>query len=162
MTDILRPLLILLLLTASLAAYFLIIGALFPKRVEKTQRAINQLTARSFGVGFVNFLFFGVIVFVLFSIAESASGFLKGLVTIPALVITGLLLLLLSFGLSGVVNEMGARLFPEQSTWRRTLWGTVVLSFACALPVVGWFLLIPYVSLVGIGAVILGFFQRDS
>ena len=162
MTDILRMLFVILLLTASLAAYFLVIGALFPKRVEKTQRAIHQFTARSFGVGFVNFLFFGVIAIVLFSVAENASGFLKGILTIPALVITGLLALLITFGLSSVVNELGARLFPEHTTWRRTLWGTVVLSFACALPFVGWFLLLPYVSLVGIGAVIVGFFQRDT
>jgi len=162
MTDILRLLLIILLLTTSLCAYFLVVSALFPKRVEKTQRAINQFAARSFGVGFVNFLFFGVIAIVLFSIAENASGFLKGVLTIPALVTTGLLALLITFGLSSVVNELGARLFPEQSTWKRTLWGTVILSFACALPFVGWFLLLPYVSLVGIGAVIVGFFQRNE
>jgi hypothetical protein len=38
----------------------------------------------------------------------------------------------------------------------------VVLSFACALPVVGWFLLFPYVGFVGIGAFILGLFQREN
>ena len=162
MTDIFRLLLLTLMLTVSLAAYFLVISVLFPKRVEKTQRAINQLTARSFGVGLVNFLFFGVITTVLFSIADNTSGFIKGVLTVPALIILGLLLLLLTFGLSGMINETGARLFPEYSKWQQTVWGSVTLTFACALPFVGWFLLLPYVGLVGIGSVILGFFQRDA
>jgi hypothetical protein len=162
MTDILRLLLIILLLTAGLAAYFLVFGALFPHRVAKTQRVLNQTTGRAFLMGAVNFLFFGVIAIVLFSVAENAGGFLKGVITTPALVITGLLALMLTFGLSGVVNELGARLFPEREAWRQTVWGSVALTFACALPFVGWFLLLPYVSLTGFGAVILGFFQREN
>ena len=162
MTDILRLLLIILLLTAGLAAYFLVFGALFPRRVAKTQRVLNETTGRAFLVGAVNFLFFGVIAIVLFSVAENAGGFLKGVITIPALVITGLLALMLTFGLSGVVNELGARLFPEREAWRQAMWGSVALTFACALPFVGWFLLLPYVSLTGFGAVILGFFQREN
>lgn len=162
MTDILRLLLILLLLNISLAANFLVIGAFFAKRVEKTQRAINLLTARSFGVGIVNFLFFGVIAVVLFSIAENTNGFLQAILTIPALIITGLLVLLLTFGLTGMVNELGARLFSEQSAWKQIVWGSAALTFACALPFVGWFLLMPYVALTGFGAVILGFFQREK
>ena len=161
MTDILRMLLIILLLTASLAAYFLVIGALFTNRVTKTQRAINQLTGRSFLVGFVNFLFFGVIAIVLFSVADNTSGAIRFILTIPALLITALLTVILSFGLAGMVNTMGERILPQNSSVEKSVWGTVILAFACALPLVGWFLLFPYVGLVGFGAVILGFFQRD-
>jgi hypothetical protein len=162
MTDILRLLLILVLLTSSLSAYFLVVGVLFPKRIEKTQRAINQLTVRSFGVGFVNFLFFGVIAIVLFSVAENAGGFLQGVLTIPALIIAGLLALMLTFGLSAMVNELGVRLFAENPAWKQIVWGSAALTFACALPFVGWFILLPYVGFVGIGGVILGFFQKGE
>ena len=41
MTDILRLTLIVLLLTVTLAAYFLVIGALFTNRVAKTQTSLN-------------------------------------------------------------------------------------------------------------------------
>ena len=51
MTDILRPLLIIIFLTISLAAYFLVINTLFPSRVEKTQRIISQMPWRALGVG---------------------------------------------------------------------------------------------------------------
>lgn len=162
MTDILRLLFIILLLAVSLAAYFLVIGAFFPNRVDKAQRALNQMTGRSFGVGLVNFLFFGVIAIVLFSVAESTSGFIRAVLTFPALIITGFLTLLLTFGLAGIVRELGARLFPEQTAWRQTVWGSVVMTLACALPFVGWFLLSPAVAIIAIGATILGFFQRDN
>lgn len=163
MTDIVRLFLIIILLTASIAAYFLVVGALFAIRVTKTQRVANQLTGRSFLVGLVNFPFFGVIALILFSVAENAGGaMLRAILTIPALIITALLTVTLSLGLAGMVNALGERLFPEQLAWKKTVWGTVILAFACSLPFVGWFLLFPYIALTGFGAVILGFFQRET
>ncbi len=165
MTDILRPLIIMLLLAVSFSAYFLVIGALFSNRVEKTRRAVNQWTARSFGVGFVNFLFFGVIAAVLLIVTDAnanrVSSIVRAILLIPTLGVLGFLGILLSVGLTGVVNELGAKLFSEYDNRKQTVLGGVVLTFACALPFVGWFLLLPYVGLVGIGAMILGFFQRD-
>ena len=162
MTDILRLILIIVLLTIGLAAYFLVIGALFSKRVAKTQRVINQMTGRSFLVGLVNFLFFGVIAVILFSVADNAGGAIRVILTVPALLITALLILILSFGLAGMVTVLGERILPEHSFLKKSVWGTVILTFACALPFVGWFLLLPYTGLVGFGAVILGFFQRGE
>lgn len=161
MTDILRLLLIIILLTLSLTAYFLVIGALFSSRVEKTQRVIQQMSGRALGVGFVNFLFLGVIAIVLFSIADGISGLGKGVLTLPALLITILLAVLLSIGLAGLVNIMGEKLFSELSILRQRIWASVILALACALPFVGWFLLFPYIGFVGVGAVILGFLQRE-
>jgi len=161
MTDILRLFFIIILLTIGLAAYFLVIGALFANRVTRAQRVINQMPARAIGVGLVNFLFFGVIAMILFSVAENASGAIKVILTLPALLITALLTILLSFGLAGMANVVGERILPEHSSLKKLAWGTVLLTFACALPFVGWFLLLPYATLLGFGAVILGFFQRD-
>ncbi|MBL8103016.1 MAG: hypothetical protein JNM02_10830, partial [Anaerolineales bacterium] len=67
MTDILRIFFIVILLTITLAAYFLVIGALFTSHVTKTQSIINQTSGRAFGLGFVNFFFFGLIAFVMLS-----------------------------------------------------------------------------------------------
>ena len=162
MTDILRLFFIILLLTIALAAYFLVIGALFTNRAAKTQRVITAMPGRSFGVGLVNFAFFGVIALVLFSVAGNAGNFIRFILTVPALLITAVLVIMLSFGLAGMSNLLGERIFPDQPAWKQTTWGTVILSFACALPVVGWFLLFPYVGFVGIGAFILGLFQREN
>ncbi len=162
MTDILRLFFIIILLTIGLAAYFLVIGALFANRVIRAQRVINQMPARAIGVGLVNFLFFGVIAMILFSVAENTNGAIKVILTSPALLITVLLAITLSLGLAGMVNVLGERILPEHSSLKKSVWGSVLLTFACALPFVGWFLLLPYTALLGFGAVILGLFQRDS
>ena len=162
MTDILRLFFIIILLTIALAAHFLVVGALFTNRAAKTQRVLTAMPGRSFGVGLVNFLFFGVIALVLFSLAENAGSFVRVIVTIPALLITATLAVMLSFGLAGIANLLGERIFPEITVWKRTIFGTAILSFACALPLVGWFLLLPYAGFVGIGAFILGIFQRET
>lgn len=162
MNDIFRLTLIILLLTITFASYFLVIGALFTNRVSKTQNIINQTPGRSFGLGMVNFLFFGAIAFVLLSIAENTGAFVKGLLTIPALLILTFLIALSSIGLTSMVKVLSERIFPDLTSWKQMLWGSLVLCFACALPFVGWFLLIPSVMFIGIGAAILGFVQRNT
>jgi len=162
MSDMVRLLLVVILLTIGLAAYFLVVNALFPQRIAKTKSMIQSMPARSFGIGVVNFVFFAVIALVLFSVAENAGPFIKGILTIPATIILASLTIVLSMGLAGMSNLIGERIFPDLSVWKQTLWGTVCLSLACALPFVGWFLLFPYIGFAGIGAVILGYFQREK
>src|SRR5688572_29113423 len=131
MNDILRLFFIIILLTIGLAAYFLVISALFANRVAKAQRVINHMPARAIGVGLVNFLFFGVIAIVLFSVAENIEGTIKVILTIPALLIAALMIIILSFGLAGMVNLVGERILPEHSSLKKTVWGSVMLTFAC-------------------------------
>ncbi|MFN8411062.1 MAG: hypothetical protein U0Z26_01605 [Anaerolineales bacterium] len=162
MSDILRLLVIVLLLTVSLTAYFLVVSVLFPQRTIKTKNTSQLMTGRSFGIGLVNLLFFTLIAFVLISISDKVNnGFVKGILTIPAFLILAMLAIMLSFGLTGVSITIGESLFPELVTWKQTLWGSVLLCFACALPFVGWFLLLPYAGFTGAGAFILGLFQRE-
>ena len=162
MFDIVRFLLVIILLTIGLIAFFLVANALFPQRVTKTKSVIQSMPARSLGIGLVNFAFFAVIAMVLFSVAENTGPFIRGILTIPGVFILAFLAIVLSLGLAGMANFIGERIFPDLSSWKQTLWGTVCLSLACALPFAGWFLLLPYVGFVGIGAVILGFFQREK
>ncbi|MEP7136585.1 MAG: hypothetical protein ABI904_16785 [Chloroflexota bacterium] len=166
MNDIVRLLLIVILLTISLAAYFLVIGALFPNRVEKTQRVINQMPGRAFGIGLVNLLFFGVILIVLITItdgnANRVNSVVRVILLIPTLILAGLLTAVLSLGFAGMVRVLGERILSDLTPLKRSVWGTVILSVACALPFVGWFLLLPYTGLVGFGATLLGFFQRGE
>jgi len=163
MTDIFRFLTIIVLLTISLTAFFLVLGAFFPKRVEKTQRIITQMPARAFGLGLVNFLFFGVILLVLFTItdgnANRVNSILRIILLIPTLSLTALLIAVLSFGLTGMINVLGERIFPDLSPLKKIILGSTVLSFACALPFVGWLILLPCIGFTGFGAAILGFFN---
>lgn len=162
MTDIMQLIFGIILLTVGLAAYFLVLQALFEARVAKASVIARSTPARSFGIGLVNFVFFAVIALVLFSLAENAGPFLRGILTVPAIIILALLTLTLSLGLAGMASLVGDRLFPGFAAWKQTLWGAVCLALACALPFAGWFLLLPYVGMVGVGAVILSFFQREK
>ena len=65
MNEILRLTLVTLVLTIPLAAAFLVTGAFFPGPVARTRKVIHLTPGRAFGLGLVNFLFFGVIAFVL-------------------------------------------------------------------------------------------------
>jgi hypothetical protein len=165
MTDIFRALLIVLLLTVSLAAYFVTLSALFPSRVAKVGQVINQIPGRSLGVGLVNFLFFGVILLILLTItdgnANRVNPVIRAVLLIPTIGLAALLTAILSFGLTGMVNVLGEKVFPASESLKRVISGSVLLSFACALPFVGWFLLFPYVAITGFGAVILSFFQKS-
>lgn len=162
MTELFRLFIAVILLTITLASYFLVIHALFENRITKTQKAINQAMGRSFGLGMVNFLFFGAIAIALFSLAENTGSFVRGILTIPALLILVFLTILLSTGLTSMVKVLSEKFFPDLTSWKQMLWGSVILCFACALPFVGWFLLFPFVSFIGIGATILGFFQKSQ
>ena len=161
MSDILRLFLIIVLLTIGLAAFFLVVGILFAQRVERIKSVIRSIPGRSFGIGLVNFVFFTVLALVLFSLAENAGAVAKGILTIPAILITAFLAVMLSFGFAGMTNLIGEHLLPDVIPWKQTVWGSVSLSLACALPIVGWFLLLPYSGFLGVGAFILGLFQRE-
>ena len=162
MSDILRLFIAILLLTTGLAAYFLVMNALFKPRIEQTKAVAQTMPIRSAGFGLVNFVFFAVIAAVLLSVADAARPLIQAILTIPAVIILAALAFVLSLGLIAMSNMIGERIFPNFAAWKQTLWGTVCLSLACALPFVGWFLLLPYAGCVGIGAVILGYFQREK
>jgi hypothetical protein len=162
MEQLFRIVLIFILLALSLLGFFTVMNVLFTKRISRTQNILQQVPGRSFGIGFVNVLFFLPIALLLFSVGDVTTGPLKAIITIPALFLLAVLLGLASFGLLSIVNIVGERIMPDQTLLKQTFWGTLLLSLACALPFIGWFLLLPCILIIGVGAVILGFFQRES
>ena len=162
MDQLIRFLVVFILLVPALFGFFIVINVLFPKRVTKTLTVLHHTPARVFWIGLVNIVFLLPISMLLFSLADITTGPLKWIITLPALFFLAVLLGLASFGLSSVVNMVGERVTPEQSLLKRTFWSTLLLCLASALPLVGWFLLLPYLLAIGIGGVILGFFQKDS
>lgn len=162
MSDMLRIFFVILILTLGFVAYFLAASALFPQRVAKTKMIGINMPGRSFGIGLVNFSFFSVIAIILISISDKiGNGFFKGVVIFPALIILASIAIVLTFGLTGIASQVGERIIPDAILWKQTAAGTICLCFACSLPFVGWFLLFPYIGFVGIGAFILGIFQRE-
>ena len=162
MPDLLRLTFILLLSNIGLVAYFLTLRSLFPRRCARTRAVADLMPGRSLAVGLVNALFFGLLAFILFNLANNFGDFGRVILTLPALLFLSVLAVGFSFGLSGMAALVGERLAPAQTAFRRTLWGTLALSLGASLPFAGWFLLLPYAGLAGLGAFIIGLFWREQ
>ena len=163
MNDILTTIPIFLLLTLLLACYFLVFGALFPARVDKSAEHLRAALWRSFWIGLVNFLFFGAIVLLLFALSEGVRRtFFGAVLLIPAATIAIAIFAFLSLGLASLSAVLGERLFPEAAAWKRSFFATLLLGVGCTIPVLGWFLLFPFAALTGFGAVVLTYYQRNK
>ena len=134
------------------AAFFVVLSALFPDRIARVQAAAAAMPGRAIVVGLVNWIFFAAVVLALLALTQWTH---VQLLALPALVIAAIVALAAIFGLAGVVEMLGARLLVNTPGPRRTGLGAMVLAWACALPYAGWFVLLPYVLALGLGAVIL-------
>lgn len=157
MNDFIRHIVVFIIILISLAAFFVVLKALFPQRLAKISAIADAMPGRAFLVGLVNFLFFGAFVMTFLALNDK---FGRGLLVIPALFFLTPLTLGLSFGLGGITQLLGQRLTPQKTELQRTIWGALALGFACLLPIVGWFVLLPYTGLLGLGAFIISFFYR--
>ena len=162
MEPLLRILTLFIIIPLCLFGFFIVMNVLFPEQISKTRNILQQTVRRSFWIGLVNVLFFLPVALVLLSLSNTTSGPLAAIIMFPGLIMLGVLLGLASFGLTCTVNRIGEQMMPEQNLLKRTFWGTLFLSLACGLPFVGWFLLLPYILIIGVGAAILGFFQKGA
>jgi hypothetical protein len=161
MNEILTISLAILILTLNLIPFFIVLTTLFPARTTKTTQVASRTPGRAFVIGMVNFIFFLVIALALFSLSERVDGLLKVILLFPTLIVTVILFIGLSFGLGSLAQLIGERIAPTHSTWMRTFWGTLLLGLGSSVPLLGWFLLFPYAAWVGLGAFIIGFFQKS-
>ncbi|MBN2547605.1 MAG: hypothetical protein JXB15_00485 [Anaerolineales bacterium] len=158
MSQALLAILAFIAITVSLVAFFTILGIFFPVRIAKTKQNAANLMGRSLLVGLANLAFFVVVALVVFALGNRGR--------IQAVQIVGLIVLIpialgVIFGLAGLVELVGEKLASGRSPLQRTAWGTVALALGCGLPFVGWFGLLPFAGLLGLGAAILTFFQRQ-
>jgi hypothetical protein len=137
-----------------LPAFFLIMKAFFPVRIERIRIAAGERTGRALLVGAVNAIFFFAVV--------SALGLLgTGLGEVATVVVVACLIVMWCFGMAGVVQLVGMRLVPDKEPLNRTIWGSLVLGLACVLPVLGWFGVLIMTSLLAVGAFVLSFFSKS-
>ena len=155
--DLLRLGAVLIYGSLALVAFFLVLPALFPRRISRTQAIAEAMPARAFVVGLVNLIFGSAVVLALLALGQWTSIQLFGL---PALAVLALMAAAAAGGLGGVVQVIGARLLPEQPGPRRTALAALALSWACTVPFLGWFGLLPFAAALGLGAFILTFFTQ--
>lgn len=136
----------------ALPALWLLARALWPAMAAKNRAVAAKGLFKSFLVG----------------LAPSVGG-IALIVTIAKLPKMGVLALLIGgvfiawglLGAGGIASLIGERLWPDLGVaepWRQTLRGGMVLICCTLLPVVGWFVLLPLLAIVGWGVNVRGWF----
>jgi hypothetical protein len=139
-----------------LIALFGVLEALFPRTVERTRRVADESPRRALLIGLVNLIFLVA--------AGFGIGALHNRSALAFFVLLAFMFLMIgiTLGLAGMVQVVGSRLFPERIGLQRTGWGAGALVLACLVPYVGWFGLLPYLALTGLGAFLLSWFGEPS
>jgi hypothetical protein len=130
----------------TLIALFATLPYLLPERTRQAAVILDQSPGRSFIIGFVNLLFFGVV-----AIFLSQSGEFAGLLAL--LILLALLAAALP-GFGGVVRLLQTRIFSDStpSDLNARLKTAVLLTLALLSPIIGWFILLPLLYLLALGA----------
>ena len=140
----------------TLIASFVFTRGLFPHKVDLIQASLENHWKQSFWLGLVNTVFITILVLGLGAMGNNYRVFL-----LPAFAIYGVFLIGLLFGLTAFVQLLGGRLFPERTPVQRDIRAGLVFLLTGLLPVVGWFLLFPYVLCLSVGAVVLTLFRKN-
>jgi hypothetical protein len=143
------------LLGATLVGLFVVMNALFTSWIARTCEAAETQAARSFLVGLVNLIFVGALIFAIIALTDSTG---LDFLIVLAVLLAGALVICLTFGLGAMAQIIGARILPGGQGLRPLICGTVALTLGCLAPYVGWFGLLPYVALRGLGALVLALF----
>jgi hypothetical protein len=148
MADVFKIVFILVGFLTAFIAYWLLGAGLFP---DATQRS-----AELYGKHPVKATLFGLLLYG----PVFAIGMLLANAPQPALKFVGVALMLVQlmvglFGSAGLVLRIGSGLRSsrdEIDPWRRVLRGSVVLALAFVMPLLGWFVLLPWTVVSGFGA----------
>ncbi|MCA9955099.1 MAG: hypothetical protein KC434_10290 [Anaerolineales bacterium] len=154
MAEGLQIIIIILFSWGTLAALLVLLPALLPARVARAQQVVQNSPGRSFVVGLVNFLFFGLVATIF-----AQGGDLGGLI---ALIILLALAAITAVGLSALNQIVQARLFPNRPGVRVGLKTAVLLIAGGLVPLLGWFVVTPILLLLSLGAGIIALVRRNS
>jgi hypothetical protein len=159
LVNALGLIILLLLVSICLIAFFLVLTALLPTASTRSQAALSRSPWRAFFIGLANYLFLGGLGLVLLSTGNGALGLVGVLMIAFLTAITAI-------GLTGLVALTGARVAAlqsaESSPFKQLAWGTTALALAGLLPFVGWFLLTPGLLLTAFGAAVLAWRSRKQ
>ncbi len=161
MNNIIGLLLVILFGGAGLISIFIIVNLLLPAPIERTRAALEASLGRSLLLGFINFLFAGV-VGVLLALPARLGGIVAGifvfLIGLLALAVAALTLL----GFVAATSLLGNRIGETKSPAATQVRGGILLLLACLTPYLGWFIFTPLVVWAAFGAAIQAIFRRKS
>jgi hypothetical protein len=135
-------------LMLALPGLWLLCRGLWPATVERTTEDCGKGLLFPFLCGIP----LAVLTVVLANIVNKAPGALAALLPIAVI---SIFVLFASTGVAGLATTIGRRLpspADENTPWRATIRGGVVLELAYLPPFLGWFLILPASLIIGAGA----------
>ena len=145
-------------LMMALPGFLIFLNLVFARTTQRTANRLSKGAITPFFVGLVPVIVIGGPAVGMISLGSVFQ--LLGTLTILALVMWGFT------GLAALARLLGIRLAEmgghQDQPLVEMIVGAFVLSFALAFPLVGWFLLLPFGLIFGIGASVLSRFSRLS
>ncbi|MCU0493905.1 MAG: hypothetical protein MUD01_20130 [Chloroflexaceae bacterium] len=155
LAETLLLLILIVVLGTSLAALLLLCALVAPRLVARARLNVERMPIRSFFVGLVNLLFFGVLAA---GLAES-----NPVARATALLIVVVLFWCMALGLAAAAQLVGERLhLVRGGPIRELLLGALLLQGAALVPVVGWFGVTTVALLTGYGAAVIALIRRGT
>jgi hypothetical protein len=159
MADVWKIVFLILGTQAVMVSYWLLAAALFPEALRRSRAAYDQRSGRLTFVGLAAAVPALLLGGSLLQGGPHPLLKLVGAILVSAPVALGLA------GSAGLCDRIGAGLPGDadaRQPWRRVLRGGIVLSFAFVLPVIGWFVLLPWTLVSGVGASLGGLRRRGA
>jgi hypothetical protein len=157
MADVLKIALIIIGFLLCYVVYWLASAALFPAVVERAKQQYDTRPVRATLAGLGLALPFIALSIGIGQVAHPVAKML-GVALIGIPVLYGLL------GSAGLALRIGTGMkssIDDAHPWRRMLRGSVVLSLTFLLPVIGWFIIMPWAIISGLGASVISMFQKQ-
>lgn len=126
----------------ALPALWILAAGLWPDRAQRLRRVAERGLLRSFFCGLPVLLAAISIISVLSKLPKMGA---------VAALLGGVLLTWGLLGAGGTAALLGERLWPQAEPWRQVKHGGLTLVCVALLPVVGWFVLLPLLAVVGAG-----------
>ena len=152
MADVLKIVFLIAGLLLCYVSYWLASAALFPNVVEGSRRQYETHPIRITLIGIALAVPFVLVSIGIGKVAHPLAKMI-GVAVISLPVLYGLA------GSAGLALRIGASLhsaLDETEPWRRVLRGSIILSFTFLLPVIGWFIVMPWTLVSGLGAAVCG------
>ncbi len=70
---------------------------------------------------------------------------------VPGLILSAAIIMWGLNGMVGIASLVGERLWPQGEPWKQTRNGGLVVICCALLPIVGWFVLLPAMAIIGMG-----------
>lgn len=131
----------------------LVLVALFPNVTARQAIVFRENSVVSF--------FVGLLVFVMFAVVGKVVEHVPPAVFVNFTVFLVLVLLSIPSAAENVGRKIYLVAGREGNRVTHVLAGWPVFAFACCVPILGWFLILPFGALTGLGSFIVSLFRRD-